>query len=221
MRLIAILLLTATTANAAEPHAYRAARLWPGDGPAIADAVLVVRDGKIIAAGRRADTALPKDAVVHDLGDATIIPGLVAAETTLAERGRDDLLALTPHHRAIDGFDPYADYSSALAGGVTTVQLSPGGRRLVPGQCAVVKLHGNDLPRRTLRDIESLRVVLGDAFKNPPKIYEPPVGAVSVDRPLEPTRPQLAAGLGSASAGLRASFRAARESSPDSHDAYL
>ena len=197
--------------GAAEPHAYRAARLWPGDGPPIADAVLIVRDGKIVAAGRRSDVPIPPDAVEHDLGEAVIIPGLIAAETALAEKGRDDLLALTPHHRAIDGFDHYADYSAPLAGGVTTVQISPGGRRLLPGQGSVVKLFGDDLARRTLRESESLRVVLGDAFKNPPKVYEPPVGAVSVDRPLEPTRPQLAGSLGSAVAGLRATLRSARD----------
>jgi imidazolonepropionase-like amidohydrolase len=164
--------------------------------------------------------AIPAVAIVHELGDATIIPGLIAAETGLAERGRDDVQALTPHHRAIDGFDPYADYSTALSGGVTTVQIAPGGRRLLPGQGAVVKLFGDDLARRSLRNTESLRIVFGDAFKNPPKIYEPPVGAVSVDRPLMPTRPQLAASLGSAVAGMRAAFRAARET-PNSSDAFL
>src|SRR5262249_25136507 len=40
---------------------------------------------------------------------------------------------------------------------------------------------------------------------------EPPVGAVSVDRPLEPTRQQLAASLAAAVAGLRATLRAATE----------
>src|SRR4051794_12856029 len=89
---------------AAETHAYRAARTWPGDGPAVADAVLVVRDGKGVAVGRRAEVSVPADAVTHDLGDAVVIPGLVAAETALAERGRDDLHALTPEHRAADGF---------------------------------------------------------------------------------------------------------------------
>lgn len=209
-RSIAILVLFALPAAAAETHAYRAARLWPGNGPAIADAVLIVRDGKVVAAGKRADVKIPNDAVMHDLGDVTIIPGLVVAETTLADRGKDDLLALTPHYRAIDGFDPFGDYSLALAGGVTTVQLSPGGKRLLPGQGSVVKLFGDDLVRRTLREEESLRLVLGDAIKNPPRIYEPPVGAVSVDRPLLPTRPQLGGGLPNVMAGLRAAFQAAR-----------
>src|SRR5947209_4202332 len=135
-----ITLSYAALSDAAEPQVYRAAQLWPGDGPPIADAVLVVRDGKIVAAGRRADVTVPADAVIHELGDATIIPGLIAAETGLVEKGRDDLHALTPHYRAIDGFDWYADYSAILAGGVTTVQIAPGAKRLMPGQGAVVKL---------------------------------------------------------------------------------
>src|SRR5207244_10095058 len=97
-----------------------------------------------------------------------------------------------------------------LAGGVTTVQLSPGGKRLLPEQRSGVKLFGDDLVRRTLREEESLRLVLGDGVKNPPRIYEPPVGAVSVDRPLEQTRPQLGSGLANVMSGLRAAFQAAR-----------
>lgn len=203
-------MMLAKLSMAGEPHAYRAARLWPGNGPVITDAALVVRDGKVIAAGARADVNIPADAVIHDLGDAVIIPGLVVAETTIADKGRDDLHAVTPHYRAVDGFDPFADYSTILAGGVTTVQIAPGSKRMLPGQGSVVKLHGDDLSRRLLREEESLRVVLGDAIKNPPRIYEPPVGAVSVDRPVEPTRPQLAGGFASAISGLRATFQAAR-----------
>lgn len=209
-RSLALVVFLAAPLSAAEPHAYRAARLWPGDGPVINDAVLVVRDGKVVTVGRRADVTIPADAIVHDLGDGIIIPGLVIAETTLAEKGRDDLHALTPHYRAADGFDPFADHSAILSGGITTVQVAPGGKRLLPGQGSVVKLHGDNLEHRMLREEESLRLVLGEAYKNPPKVYEPPVGAVSVDRPLEATRPQLAAGLPSAISGLRAAFQAAR-----------
>jgi imidazolonepropionase-like amidohydrolase len=206
-----LLVLFATPALAAPPQVYKAARIWTGDGPPVANGVLVVRDGKVVAVGPRDKVTLPEDAEVHDLGPAVLIPGLVIAETTLGERGRDDDRALTPEFRAIDGFDFYADYSPALAGGVTTVQIAPGSRRLMPGQGAVVKLAGGDPNARTLRERESLRILLGDAFKNPPRIYEPPVGAVSVDRPLEPTRQQLAASLAAAVAGLRATLRAATD----------
>jgi imidazolonepropionase-like amidohydrolase len=205
------LALGASPATAAPPHAYRAARLWTGAGPPIADGVLVVRDGKIVAAGPRDKVTVPDDAEVHDLGSAVLIPGLVIAETTLAERDRDDEHALTPDFRALDGFDFYADYSRALAGGVTTVQLAPVGKGLMPGQGSVVKLAGDDPTARTLRERESLRVLLGEVSRKPPRIYEPPVGAVSVERPLEPTRHQLSTSLAGAVAGLRATFRAASE----------
>src|SRR5437870_4456771 len=107
--------------HAEPPHAYQAARIWTGNGPPIVNGVLVVRDGKVVAVGPRSKIVIPADAEVHDLGPAVLIPGLVVAETTLGERGRDDDRALTPEFRAIDGFDFYADYSPYLSGGVTTV----------------------------------------------------------------------------------------------------
>jgi imidazolonepropionase-like amidohydrolase len=209
-----LFLFVASPAFAGPTHVYKAARIWTGSGPPVSNGVLVVRDGKIVAVGPRDKVQVPDDAEVHDLGAAVLIPGLVIAETTLGEGGRDDDRALTPEFRAIDGFDFYGDYRPALSGGVTTVQIAPGSRRLMPGQGAVVKLAGDGPEVRTLREREGLRIVLGDAFKNPPRVYEPPVGAVSVDKPLKPTQHQLAASLGAAVAGLRATFRAARAYDP-------
>ncbi|MFO0810799.1 MAG: amidohydrolase family protein [Gemmataceae bacterium] len=208
-RIVVVTVALAATARAAETHVYRANRLWTGTGPAIPKAMLVVRDGKIIEMGTGDKLPLPAGATVHDLGDVTIIPGLVVAETTLAEKGRDDLMTLTPHYRAADGYDPYADYSAVLAGGVTTVQISPGKARLLPGQGSVVKLAG-DATKRIVRAEESLRVMLGNGFRNAPSIYEPPVGAMSVAKPLLPTRAQPAGSLAEAVATLRATFQAAR-----------
>jgi len=48
--------------------------------------------------------------------------------------------------------------------------------------------------------------VLDKSTRNPPSIYEPPVGPVSNDRPLEPTQPQLSKTLPGAVAGLRSIF---------------
>jgi imidazolonepropionase-like amidohydrolase len=129
-----LVLLLATPAFAGPPQAYKAARIWTGDGAPIANGVLVVRDGKVVAVGPRNRVTIPEDAEVHDLGLAVLIPGLVIAETTLGEQGRDDDRALTPEFRALDGFDFYADYTPALSGGVTTVQIAPGNKRLMPGQ---------------------------------------------------------------------------------------
>jgi imidazolonepropionase-like amidohydrolase len=43
----------------------------------IADAVVVVRDGQIVAAGRSDSVAIPKDAERIDVGGATILPGFI------------------------------------------------------------------------------------------------------------------------------------------------
>lgn len=196
---------------AGPPQVYKAARIWTGQDAVINDGVLVVEDGKIAAVGPRDRISIPADAQVHNLGSAVLIPGLVIAETTLGESGRDDERTLTPEIKAVDGFDFYSPFKGPLSGGVTTVQIAPGSHRLMPGQGAVVKLAGPDPALRTLRESESLRIMLGDSYKNPPRIFDPPVRATSVERPLEPTRRQLAGSLPAASAGLRALFRAAEE----------
>jgi len=199
---------------AAQVEAYTASRIWTGGDLIVSDGVLLVSDGKVIKVGRQAEIQIPENAIVHDLGDAVIIPGLVIAETGLATGSQDGNETIAPAQLAIDGFDFFADFNNLLAGGVTTVQISPGSRRLVPGQGAVVKLVGNSIDGRTLARAESLRVLLSSASRNPPTIYRPPVGAVSVDRPLDTTRPQLGRSLASAVSGLRAMFRAAEQYVP-------
>lgn len=198
-------------ADDSTPHAYRVAELWTGDGQRISDAVLVVRGGKIESVGPFASVTVPPDCVVHDHRDLNMIPGMILAETSLAESGADDELAISPEIRAIDGFDFFAPQHERLAAGVTTVQLSPGSARLMPGQGSVVKLAGDDFEQRILVSSESLRVLLTREALSPPTIYEPPVGAVSEARPLLPTRPQLAGTLSGAVTGLRAIFSAAQE----------
>ncbi len=205
---------TVPRVEAAQVEAYTASRIWTGSDLIVSDGVLLVSDGKVIKVGRRADVQIPENALVYDLGEAVIIPGLVIAETSLATGSRDGNETIAPAQLAIDGFDFFAEFDNLLAGGVTTVQISPGSNRLVPGQCAVVKLVGNSIDRRTLARTESLRVLLSSASRNPPTIYRPPVGAVSVDRPLNPTSPQLGRSLASAVSGLRAMFRAAEQHVP-------
>ncbi len=171
---------------------------------------MVVEDGKITAIGPRKVTMVPATAKRHDLLDSVLIPGLVIAETSVGVSSDDDR-TLTPEVRAVDGFDFYGDYTSYLSGGVTTIQISPGRSRLMPGQGSVVKLAGDSPADRILKERESLRVVLTNASASPPRIYEPPVGAVSVDNPLKPTRPQISGSLSSRVAGLNAVFGVAKE----------
>ena len=72
------------TAAAAEPvTVLRAARLYDGKADAVVSpGVVVVSDGKIVAAGSSAQ--VPAGARVVDLGDATLLPGLMDAHTHLS-----------------------------------------------------------------------------------------------------------------------------------------
>lgn len=198
------LALLSSQASAQSVDAYFADTLWTGQGEPIRDGVILVRAGVIVEVGSQADVDIPTRANRHDLGAANLIPGLVVAQSNLVESTRSQEYSISPEVRAIDGFDPFKDYQSLLAAGITTVQISPGGSRLMPGQGAVVKLAGPDPLSRVLSAAESLQIILTRDGLSPTTVYEPPVGAVSVDRPVEPTKPQLATSLSQAIVGLRA-----------------
>jgi len=86
MKRLALLVLFATTALAAEPRkiAIKAARLIDGRGGAVVTpAVVVVSGNKIESIGNSA----PPDAKVIDLGDATLLPGLIDAHVHVLLQG--------------------------------------------------------------------------------------------------------------------------------------
>ncbi|RPH71468.1 MAG: amidohydrolase family protein [Myxococcaceae bacterium] len=74
----------ALTASAAEPvTVLRAARLYDGKADAmLGPGVIVISEGRIVAAGSNAQ--VPPGARVIDLGDATLLPGLMDAHTHLS-----------------------------------------------------------------------------------------------------------------------------------------
>jgi len=79
--------LTVATAASAKPIALRAARLYDGKADAVVTPGLVVIDGKkIVAVGGKA----PADAEVIDLGDVTLLPGLMDAHTHLSGEMSND-----------------------------------------------------------------------------------------------------------------------------------
>jgi imidazolonepropionase-like amidohydrolase len=69
----------AATAADAQTTALRGARVIDGSGGAAIDnAVIVIRDGHIVAIGPSAGTPVPSDAEVVDYTGKTIIPGLIS-----------------------------------------------------------------------------------------------------------------------------------------------
>src|SRR5690242_7422485 len=82
-------LLLPCAALAAPPTVVQAQRLFDARaGKVVSPGVVVVKDGRSTAVGPGA--ALPPDAEVVDLGDATLLPGLIDAHVHLdSERGDD------------------------------------------------------------------------------------------------------------------------------------
>lgn len=184
-------------ADAAESFVLRAKHLIPAsaEGPLVLhDAVVVVRDGKIVAVGQEGDPGLsiPSDLTVLEVRDGYVMPGLVAIDSAWAGRHRGNE-AVGAGYRAIDNFDPYGDYRDTLRAGVTTVHLSPGDHRLVTGRGAVVKLAEGGDPEVLEADAD-LAVNLG--VYGSPSAVEFTFPASSDVALVPPTRQRPASRLG-------------------------
>jgi imidazolonepropionase-like amidohydrolase len=110
---------------ASKAYVLKAARLFDGKSNAlVTPGVVVVTDGKIVAAGTSA--TIPAGAEVIDLGDATLLPGFIDAHTHLTmmysedyKQNRLDELQKTIAERALDAS---VNARVTLMAGITTVR---------------------------------------------------------------------------------------------------
>lgn len=155
----------------AEVLAVHARTLHTMAGPAIEDGVVVVADGKIVAAGRAESVSVPAGARV--LRAEVVTPGLVDAHTVVGLAGylnqdqdQDQLDAtepVQPELRAIDAFNPRERLVEWVRGfGVTTLHTGHAPGALVSGQTMVVKTAGG----RVLRPLAMIAATLGDAGRS-------------------------------------------------------
>ena len=83
-----------TTTNAVQPSApptvLKAAHLFDGRSGKLSEpGVVVVQGERIVAVGK--DAAIPSDARIVDLGNATLVPGFIDAHTHITEDHNDNL----------------------------------------------------------------------------------------------------------------------------------
>lgn len=141
---------------AAKSYVLKAARLFDGKSNALVKpGVVVVTDGKIVAAGTSA--AIPAGTETIDLGDATLLPGFIDAHTHLTMMYREDYAraALDNLQKPIPemALDSSVNARVTLMAGVTTVRdvgsedyLDAGlrnaiNRGVVPGPRMLVAVH--------------------------------------------------------------------------------
>jgi imidazolonepropionase-like amidohydrolase len=114
MLVAAVLAARVTAADPQRTRAFTGARLFDGTGGMVEDATLVVRDGRVVAAG--AAVAVPPDAERVDLAGRFVMPGLVNAHGHVgATRGLRSGPELYTRQNVLDQLRLYARY------GVTTV----------------------------------------------------------------------------------------------------
>lgn len=158
MKLSSVLLLSLCAVAAAQerPVAFTGARVIPIAGPEIANGVVVVQNGKIIAAGG-ASTAIPENAQKIDATGKVIMPGIVDSHSHIGQvEGADSSAPIQPDVRALDAINARAaSIKRARAGGVTTVNVMPGSGHLLSGQTVYMKL-------REARIIDDLLIRLDD-----------------------------------------------------------
>lgn len=144
-------------------------------GSVLTDGAVLVRDGKIVGAG--VDIVTPAGATEIDYGpDAVIIPGIVAADSTLGDTEAGPRTADTAL-RAEDNFNTFVGYESYSRSGVTTAYVAPARGRLIAGKGAVVKLSSKRGDSRVLKAGANLHGAVTTEARSTPGFWEPPIPA--------------------------------------------
>ena len=162
--------------SAASVLAVRARTVRPVVGQPIADGVVVVRDGKIVAVGSASRTSIPDGAEVLDA--AVVIPGLVDAHTVVGLTGvlnqphdQDQLERsepIQPELRAIDAYNVRDDLVGWVRSfGVTTIHAGHAPGSLVSGQTMIAKTRGNTVEEAVIVPEAMVATTFGDAAMHP------------------------------------------------------
>ena len=137
--------------------------------------ILLGDDGKIAAIG--VELTAPVSAQIIDAGGRLVTPGFVEAHCHMGLHGQglrwegadynESSDPITPHMRAIDGFDTFDGMlQDALRGGITTVCAGPGSANIVGGTFLVTKLVGKRIDKMVLKPNAAMKCAFGENPKN-------------------------------------------------------
>jgi imidazolonepropionase-like amidohydrolase len=139
-----------------KPVVFKGALIETAVAPAIADGVLVVQNGKIVAVGAAGSVAIPADADVRDAAGMVIMPGVVDTHSHIGGIVNESSGPAQPDLRVLDAIDPRnGGFRRALAGGITTVNIMPGSGNVIGGQTIYLKLRRSvDIADLFIRDVD-------------------------------------------------------------------
>ncbi|MDR3591891.1 MAG: amidohydrolase [Negativicutes bacterium] len=148
-------------------------------GRIITAGTVLIDNGKIVAVGDR--VPVPHDASVIDASGKILTPGLIDCHTHLgiaeeavgeAHMDKNEVTdPVCPHLRALDAINPEDEgLADAVAGGVTTVIVTPGSENVVGGQSVAIKTFGQIVDTMVLRHPAGVKMAFGE---NPIKMHSP------------------------------------------------
>jgi imidazolonepropionase-like amidohydrolase len=156
--------------------AIRGGTVLPVSGPAIPNGTVVMRGGKIVAVG--ANVSIPSGAEIVDARGKFVMPGVIDAASQIGLELTDQNEAsdpVTPGLRAVEAYNPFGTFGAGkpgplrarelLAGGVTTMYLSPADAAVIGGQGFIVKNAGATVDDMIVRASAAMDMTLG----TPPK----------------------------------------------------
>lgn len=156
---IAILCSAESPAQAAGPLAIKAGKLIPIAGDPIENAVVLIRDGKIVAVG--ADVEIPVEATVIDASDMVVMPGFVDPHNPDGMSQANERNTNVPFLSAVDSIDPVLNYfEDCRRSGITTTAVVPGNSTMIGGRGAILKSAGSYVDDMLLRREAGLKISL-------------------------------------------------------------
>ncbi|TAH38064.1 MAG: hypothetical protein EYC70_05425 [Planctomycetota bacterium] len=156
-------LVLASLPQAGELTAFKAAKVFTaGDAGVLDRGVVLVQGDHIAAVGLASELAVPPEAVLVDLGDGWLVPGMHEPHCHIAGSLSDlnDMVYLTnPELGTYEVVEPGNRYlQDAVAGGVTTALLIPGSGTNIGGFGTLVKTAGETVEESVVRSPGSLKV---------------------------------------------------------------
>jgi imidazolonepropionase-like amidohydrolase len=180
----AALLAAVAWAQDAPPPAgllIKAARIVVSPDLTLANGAILVRGGKVSQVGDEVPAELAPGTATLDLAGKTVVPAMIAAHAHLggAAQLAETMDAFTPHLKAADALDPYADeVARAARSGVLTVGYAPRSANTFAGLAAAAKTS----PAAVLRDVSYLKLALVPESLSPARFPTSRMGALDLIR---------------------------------------
>ncbi len=166
------LLLSCSSAIAAEPLVVQAKRVLTAAGQTIENGTIVCLDGKIKAIGKTGEVVIPENATI--LKSEVAMPGMVDVRTCAGLSGilnvkhdSDQIehsAPLQPELRAIDAYNPREELVEYIRSfGVTTIHTGHAPGELMSGQTLIAKTIGNTIEEALMVDGRAIAATLAES----------------------------------------------------------